>query len=435
VTSDGDEIGRAQAAQARAARLDATVQMNPVLLKPGNNGCSQVVVLGHPIGERGAGEYQRDKGDLLGVVAAAFEQLAAEHDVVLAEGAGSVAEINLRKGDLVNFGLARAVGAPVVVVGDIDRGGVFAAFIGTLAALDLADAALLRGFIVNRFRGDASLLTPAIDDLRGRTGRSLYGVIPEQIGLELDAEDSLAAHPFAQPVPPLGSDVLRIGVVDVPHLSNLTDVDPLALEPGVIVRMLRVGEEVADVDIVILPGSRAVVSDLEWCRQRRFDGAIRDAAGRGTTVIGICGGYQMLGSAIEDHVESSAGRVEALGLLAVSTQFDREKVLRRHSSLVGRMTGYEIRHGQVNQNYGAVWFEDEGTVEGAVMGTSWHGVFENDEFRRALLASAAERAGREFVVSESVCFSAVRERYYELLADLVDEHLDVDSLLDLASSS
>jgi len=433
VTREGGEIGRAQAAQAYAARLEPHIDMNPVLLKPGAEMRSQVIVLGQPLGERDAQSYQQDKGSLRDVVVSAFERLATSHDIVVAEGAGSAAELNLREGDIVNLGLARAVGAPVLVVGDIDRGGVFAAFLGTLAALDEADARHVKGFVINRFRGDARLLDSGIAVVRQRTGRAFLGVVPERENLLLDAEDSLAAHPFAEPAAPMGPSTQRVGVVAYPHLSNLTDIDPLACEPGVVVRMVRVGEEVEDIDLLIMPGTRATVSDLEWLRRHRFVPALEERQRAGLLTIGLCGGFQMLGQVIVDDVESGAGQVLGLGLLPVTTRFYPEKYLRQHHVDENGYSGYEIRHGRSDRHAGEPFVADQGCRVDGVVGTSWHGIFENDGLRREVLREAAERSNRSFVAAADTVFGELREAYYERVADLVDEYLDIDLLESLAA--
>lgn len=291
VTADGAEIGRAQAVQAAACGLEPTADMNPILLKPGSDRRSQVVVMGRPLAEVDAMEYWDVKDRLRQVAVDALERLRASYDVVVCEGAGSPAEINLRRGDIANMGLARAAELPVIVVGDIDRGGVFASLYGTVALLEPADQALIAGFVINKFRGAPELLEPGLDMIEGLTGRRVYGVLPWLNGLWLDVEDSLALdnRPAAGTRTPYGGQSLRVAVVRLPRISNFTDVDALVSEPGVVVRFVTSPAELDDADLVVLPGSRATVSDLAWLRAS----GLADALG-GRAVLGICGGYQML---------------------------------------------------------------------------------------------------------------------------------------------
>jgi adenosylcobyric acid synthase len=430
VTRDGAEIGRAQAAQAQAARVEPEAAMNPVLLKPGSDTRSQVIVMGHAIGEREASAYWGTQHELLDVVVDAYRDLRSRFDVVICEGAGSPAEINLRRGDIANLGFARAAGVPVVVIGDVDPGGVFAALTGTLAVLDAADQALIAGFLINRFRGDVALLEPGLAMLAGLTGRPTYGVLPYLPGLAVDAEDAIDVRAFADPAPPRGSDVLRLHVVTYPRISNHTDLDALASEPGVLVRFVTRPEELADADLVVLPGTRATVEDLGWLRGRGFAAVLRDRAARRRPILGICGGYQLLGESIEDRVESRAGSVPGLGLLPVRTRFAAEKTLARPSAWVDadppyEVHGYEIHHGRVRGGDGGF---PGGCRRGCVTGTLWHGLFENDEFRRDFLRGVAEAAGRDFVPAPDTSFAAVREARLDRLADLVAGHADTTAL-------
>ncbi len=431
VTRDGAEIGRAQAAQAAAAGIEPEAALNPVLLKPGGNGTSQVMVLGEPVAEADAMSYPELKPRLAGTVLACLTGLADRFDAVICEGAGSPAEINLRAHDIANMGLARAAGLPVIVVADIDRGGALAALYGTVALLSRADQALIAGFVVNKFRGDARLLQPGLDRLRDLTGRPVLGVLPWTAGLWLDAEDSLSLGSGPDgPDPGPAGDVLRVAVVRLPRISNFTDTDPLAAEPGVAVRFVTSPAEIADADLVVLPGSRATVADLAWLRERGLADAVAQRAARGGPVLGICGGYQMLAGQIRDDVESGAGLVPGLGLLPATVEFGTAKVLRlrRETSDGEPVTGYEIHHGVVTAAGGEPF--PGGCAAGPVLGTTWHGIFESDGFRRAVLRRAAAAAGRSFEPAH-IAFAAIRERKLDTLADLVGEHLDGDALLDL----
>ena len=460
VTRDGAEIGRAQAMQAAAARTEPSALMNPVLLKPGGDRTSQVVLLGKPVGELSArgyfggsggsspGEtlYAGRQGRLLETVTGCLEELRSTHDAVICEGAGSPAEINLRRSDIVNMGLARAAGLPVVVVGDIDRGGVFASFFGTTALLSGEDQSLLAGYMVNKFRGDVSLLEPGLEQLRGLTGRQTLGVLPHRNGLGIDEEDGLRVSMRgtvreSAVDPPYGSDVLRVAVLPVPLMSNFTDVDALAAEPGVVVRFTDRPEELTDADLVVVPGTRGTVKALRWLRERGLAQALARRAAEGRPVLGICGGYQLLGERIEDDVESRAGTVEGLGLLPVRVRFAPEKTLARPAgtALGQPVEGYEIHHG-VAEVFGGddAFISDahgralDGCRAGSVRGTHWHGSLECDSFRRALLRRVADEAGRPgFVPAPDTSFATLREEQLDRLGDLIEEHADTDALLRL----
>ncbi|EWC62641.1 Cobyric acid synthase [Actinokineospora spheciospongiae] len=442
VTPDGGEIGRAQAVQAAACGLEPSVRFNPVLLKPGSDRSSQVVVLGRPVGVASAVSYRERKAELMTTVLDTLAGLRADYEAVVCEGAGSPTEINLRATDIANMGLARAAGLPVLVVGDIDRGGVFAHLFGTLALLDAADQALVSGFVVNKFRGDPALLDPGLVQLRGLTGRPVLGVLPWREELWLDAEDSLsytADGVVGRPAPALGSQWLRVAVVRLPRISNATDVEALACEPGVSVRFVTEPSRLADADLVVLPGSKSTVADLAWLRSTGLADAVAAHAAKGLPVLGICGGFQMLGARIEDRVESGAGVVDGLGLLDVDFEFAEEKTLTRPTGTAFGVpaTGYEIHHGRVVRTTlpGLLTLPDgtgEGAVSGAVLGTHWHGLLEDDGVRRALLRRVAAWSGRDgFLGADDVSFTAARAAQLDLLGDLVAEHLDTDAVLRL----
>ena len=442
VTAGGHEIGRAQVAQAAAAGVAPEPAMNPILIKPSGERHSQVLLMGRPLTDVDARSYHALKPELLPLVVDALDDLRARFDVVICEGAGSPAEINLREHDLANLGLARAADLPVVVVGDIDRGGVFASLYGTLALLEPDDQALVSGWLINKFRGDPGLLAPGLEEIEALTGRPSLGVLPWVRGLWLDVEDSLALEgPREGALPPIGRHGLEVAVVRLRWMSNFTDVDALAAEPGVSVRFTQSAVDVERADLVIVPGTKATVEDLGWLRARRLDAALADRAGAGGPILAVCGGYQMLGSVIDDQVESRAGEVGGLGLLPVRTSFARGKTLaRRKGTAPGfggvAVEGYEIRHGVVARDAGEPLFVGpdgpEGCRRGPVLATSWHGVLEGDAFRRALLAWVAEARGRDFMPGETP-FAEVRERRLDALGDLVGAHVDADALLALVA--
>ncbi|MER5782945.1 cobyric acid synthase [Streptomyces mobaraensis] len=438
VTREGAEIGRAQAMQAAAARVEPSALMNPVLLKPGGDRSSQVVLMGKPVGELSARGYHSGRQEqLFGTVTDCLAELRRTHDAVICEGAGSPAEINLRRTDIVNMGIARAARLPVVVVGDIDRGGVFASFFGTTALLSPEDQELIAGYVVNKFRGDVSLLEPGLEMLRGLTGRRTFGVLPFAHGLGIDEEDGLrvslrGAVRESVVAPPHGEDVLRVAVCAVPLMSNFTDVDALAAEPGVVVRFVDRPEELADADLVVVPGTRGTVRALAWLRERGLADALARRAAEGRPVLGICGGFQLLGERIEDEVESRAGVVDGLGLLPVRVRFAPEKTLARPvgKALGEHVEGYEIHHGVAEVTGGDEEFLD-GCRVGAVWGTHWHGSLESDGFRRAFLRRVARQAGRRFVPAPDTSFAALREEQLDRLGDLIEEHADTEALLRL----
>jgi adenosylcobyric acid synthase len=435
VTADGGEIGRAQAMQARAAGLAPSVRFNPILLKPSGDRTSQLVVRGKVTGSVGAADYFQHRAELASVVADELASLRSEFDAVICEGAGSPAEINLRATDLANMGLARAADLPVVLVGDIDRGGLLAHLFGTVAVLEPDDQRLIAGFVVNKFRGDSTLLAPGLDQLHRMTGRPTYGVIPYSDGLWLDAEDSLsvrAHHAVGQARPPRGTDWLRVAAVRLPRISNSTDVEALACEPGVLVRWVTDPADLADSDVVVLPGSKATVADLGWLRATGLAEGVLAHAASGRPVLGVCGGFQMLCRTIDDPVESGEGRTEGLGLLDADIVFAADKTLELwDGSGRNSLRGYEIHHGQLARSAEADWL-GVGIRRDAVFGTHWHGLLDNDDVRRQWLSEAAQAAARRgFVVADDVDVTARRDAQLDLMADLLAAHLDVDAVMEL----
>ncbi|RWA21793.1 cobyric acid synthase [Mycolicibacterium brumae] len=436
VTVDGGEIGRAQAMQARAAGLAPHTRFNPVLLKPGSDRQSQLVVRGRVTGTVRAGDYIAHRDALSSVVAEELRSLRDEFDAVICEGAGSPAEINLRATDLANMGLARAHHLPVVIVGDIDRGGLLAHLFGTVAILEPKDQALIAGFLVNKFRGDPRLLAPGLDRLAELTGRPSYGVLPFHDGLWMDTEDSvsvLAGHVVGIPTAPRGDQWLRVGAIRLPRISNSTDIEALAAEPGVAVRWVDDPAGLAGLDLVVIPGSKASVADLDWLRARGLAAAVAEHASGGGAVLGICGGFQMLCRGIDDPVESGRGAVPGLGLLDADIVFAVDKTLALHTgaAATGGLSGYEIHHGLLARSAAADW-AGIGLRDGAIHGTHWHGLLDNDDFRRDFLTAVAASTGRTgFVVADDVDVPARRDAQLDLMADLLAAHADVEALLAL----
>jgi adenosylcobyric acid synthase len=441
VGGDGGEIGRAQFAQAQASGLTATRDMNPVLLKPLDDGRAQLLVLGRPAGFMSAWRTDVARPTLLDTVLGALDRLRRAHAVVVVEGAGSPTELNLLDRDLANLPLADRAGLPAIVVADVDRGGMIAAAYGTVALLPPHLRARVRGFVVNRFRGDADLLAPALDLLTERTGLPVLGVMPTLDGL-VDDEDSLDL--------PAGNARARVGTLDVaviraPRVANFTDVEPLTAEPDLTLRWVSTVEELGAPDLVVLPGSRAVVADLAWLRERGLDRAVVETD---AVVLGICGGYQMLGTSIEDDTGIEAatpGAVAGLDVLPVVTRYAAAKTARvRAGTAFGApISGYEIRHGEPLRLAGHGWIalddalgrEDEGACgSDRCFGTSLHGLFEHDGFRAAFLGHVAAVRSRPFTPT-TVPFASRRRSAHDRLADAIARHCDVTRIAELVASA
>jgi adenosylcobyric acid synthase len=448
VTADGLELGRAQAAQAEAAGIEATVDMNPILLKPEADDRSQVVVSGVARGSYAFAEYRTLRDELLPIVEASLARLRQAHDVVIIEGAGSPAEINLNDGEIVNMRIARLAEAPVVLAGDIDRGGVFAAFVGTLALLDPPDRERIRAFVINKFRGNRDLLTRGLDQLSELTGRPVLGVVPHIDDVPVAAEDSLdldGRHGSAD------ADV-DVAVIRLPRIANFDDFEPLAREPRVRVRFVRTPAELAGADLIVLPGSKNTVGDLAWLRATGLAEAIVAAAAAGRPVVGVCGGYQMLGHTLRDPlgVESAAREVSGLGLLPVSTTFEPTKTTVRVSARVAaergvlagargvELSAYEIHVGRTERTAGDPAFtvarrngvateHADGAVDarGTVLGTYLHGLFASDGLRRALLT---ELAGLKGLAADSRWGRPPSGNRFDRLADVVAGAIDLPLL-------
>ena len=435
VTSDGGEIGRAQALQARASGTPPTVDMNPVLLKPQSEIGAQVVVQGRVIGNARAREYQALKPKLLPAVLESFARLSADADLVLIEGAGSAAEINLRPGDIANMGFARAAKCPVVLIGDIDRGGIFAQILGTKAALEPDDAAMIAGFIVNKFRGDASLFADGMATLAQRTGWSALGLLPYfAAARRLPAEDAFSLGA----VEARTDGHVTIAVPMLARIANFDEFDPLRMEPSVRLVFVRPGEAIPLADLVILPGSKATIADLDFFQQQGWHVDLLAHARRGGRVLGICGGYQMLGTSVADPegIEGPVQKVEGLCLLEVETVLTGEKTLREvegeriadgapfrgYEMHVGRTTGPDCARPLLRFADGRV---DGATSEnGLIAGAYVHGLFADDRQRAAWLSSLGARS--------EIAYEATVERTLDELADHCAAHLDLDAMLRLA---
>ena len=440
ITKDGGEMGRAQVVQAEAAGIEPDVRMNPILLKPTTDVGSQVIVNGRVQGNMPAMEYYRRKRDFIPAVMEAYESLAREYDVIVIEGAGSPAEINLQENDIVNMGLARMVDAPVLLVGDIDRGGVFAQLYGTVALLAPEDRALLRGLMVNKFRGDVEILRPGLAPLEKMCGVPVVGVVP-YLTLDLDDEDSLAPRLSAREA----RGVIDVAVVRLPHLSNFTDFDPLSRVPGVGVRYVSSTTDLGRPDLVVLPGSKTTLDDARWLAASGIGACVRALSGAGTPVLGICGGYQLLGDELSDpHGREGAGTARGLGLIPASTVFKEEKRLAQSElritgaqgafSVWNGMTarGYEIHDGETTVSCapaGTIGGKPEGAACGNVFGTYLHGLFDEPGVALALARSLVRMRGLpESVVGTAGATSAAdhRAREFDRLADGVRGALDME---------
>lgn len=427
VTADGGEIGRAQAVQAQACRLEPHTDMNPVLLKPNSDTGAQVIIHGRAVTSMNAVAYHSYKEIAMQAVLASHQRLSERYPVVMVEGAGSPAEINLRANDIANMGFAEAVDCPVLLIADINRGGVFAHLVGTLELLSPSEQARVKGFIINRFRGDIALLQPGLDWLEARTGKPVVGVLPYVMDLHLEAEDGLDQRQVDKV-----EQVLNVVVPVLPRISNHTDFDPLRLHPQVNLQFVGPGQPIPAADLIILPGSKSVRGDLAYLRANGWGAAIDRHLRYGGKLLGICGGLQMLGQQLHDPLglEGAAGSSPGLGLLEISTVLEAEKQLRNVRGRLAledaEISGYEIHAGVTTGaalERAAVHLDDgrcDGaqSADGQILGTYLHGLFESPQSCSALLRWAG------LANVEKVDYHALRERDIERLADLVENHLD-----------
>ena len=450
VTRNGAEMGRAQVVQAQAAGVEPDVRMNPILLKPSSDVGSQVIVNGKARGQMSAAAYFKMKRSLIPDILEAYNSLAAENDIIVIEGAGSPAEINLKADDIVNMGLAKLVDAPVLLAGDIDRGGVFAQLYGTVELLEADERARIRGLIINKFRGDVEILRPGLAMLEEKTQLPVVGVVP-YLRVEIEDEDSLSDRLEAKSaVKPLDIAILRL-----PHVSNFTDFIPLEQHPLLGVRYVQRTRQLGAPDLVILPGTKNTMDDLRWLRESGLEAKITRLAKKGTIVFGICGGYQMLGESLMDplQTESALGSVRGMGLLPVTTVFEEEKQLENRAYRIGmlegnfvslsnkKIAGYEIHMGRtevagktktpiypfVSDSAGTVLGYTAGTVAGSYI----HGIFDEIAFREAFIELLYARKGKTRGESEHLTLQEYREQQFDKLAQVLRESLDMEKIYEI----
>jgi cobyric acid synthase CobQ len=443
VTHDNKEMGRAQVVQAQACRLAPDVRMNPVLLKPTSTTGSQIVVMGKPVGSMTIHEYTKYKKELRLIVQKTYDDLSSENDIIVLEGAGSPAEINLKADDIVNMSMARHAQARVLLCGDIDRGGVYAHFIGTMMCLEPEEQSLVKGFLVNRFRGDASLLSPAHDFVLTKTGKPVLGVIPYLQNLAIPDEDSVTFKNNRASRQASSADSITIALIDLPHISNATDIDPFYAEPDVNVLTAREPSDLEDADVVIIPGSKNVISDFQFLMTKGFDTKTQQLAdSKKICIVGICGGYQMLGNSIKDpySIENRcASEIRGLQLLDISTSLEKDKqlqlskVIDRHSGCT--INGYEIHHGQTTNGEHSIPFmfntesgEPTGScsTDSKIWGTYLHGLFDNDSFRRYFIDQI--RISKNLSPLLKVQASYDIDSAIDRLADIVEKSVDIKTI-------
>lgn len=442
ITEAGLEMGRAQVVQAEACKKKPHVWMNPVLLKPTSDMGSQVIVLGKVQGNMRAMDYYKKKKDYIPLIKEAYDNLAAQSDIVVIEGAGSPAEINLKENDIVNMGLAKMVDAPVLLVGDIDRGGVFAQLLGTLELLEADERSRIKGLIVNKFRGDAAILKPGIQMLEERCKKKVLGIVP-YLDVDIEEEDSLAKELEKRNV----TAAVDIAVIKLRKISNFTDFQALSIDEGVSVRYVEKPSELGNPHMIILPGSKNTVADMKWLRESGLEALILRHAGKGTLIFGICGGFQLLGRRIVDGAGvEGGGEIRGMGLLPVTTCFEEGKTQRcrdgKTIELSGpfaslshkQIKGYEIHMGKTvyHEEKPEYFLETDngfdGCVKENVAGSYFHGIFDHEDFRKAFLSLLYERCGLGKYNKEILSFQAYKEQQYDRLADALRESMDMKEI-------
>jgi adenosylcobyric acid synthase len=445
ITVDGLEMGRAQAVQAEACGIEPSVYMNPILLKPVTDMGSQVIVNGEVVGNMKAVDYFKKKKDYIPDIKRAYQKLSNENDIVVIEGAGSPAEINLKRDDIVNMGMAKIADSPVILVGDIDRGGVFAQLAGTVALLEEDEKNRIQGLIVNKFRGDKKILEPGIDMLEEICGKPVLGVVP-YTDVDIEEEDSLAGELYNNTV----NGKIDIAVIKLPKISNFTDFRSLETEEAISVRYVRSTAELGTPDVVIIPGTKNTISDIKWLRMSGLEAMIKRLAEKNVIVMGICGGYQMLGEDIIDECcAEGGGSVSGMGLLPVVTRFQAEKTRTKTEGKIKKIdgmfspladkkiSGYEIHMGKTEPtnsvvcNFSYIGNKDDGYYNKNVIGTYLHGIFDETDFRRAFIGIVCKNKGIDYKADTGISYKEYKEIQYNKLADVLRENLDMKKIYEI----
>lgn len=454
ITKEGLEMGRAQVMQAEACGIEPSVNMNPILLKPTNDVGSQVIVNGEVLGNMSARDYYKKKTELIPHIMEAYNNLAKEYDIIVMEGAGSPAEINLKENDIVNMGMAKLVNSPVLLVGDIDRGGVFASIAGTLMLLDEDERKMIKGTIINKFRGDVNILKPGLDMIEEITKTPVVGVVP-YMELDIDDEDSLSERFNSNGI----VDLIDIAVIKLPRISNFTDFNIFEYIPGVSLRYVKSVRELKDPDMIILPGTKNTMEDLKWLRESGLEAQILKQAAKGKVIFGICGGYQMLGMELSDpfNVESG-GNMAGMGLLPTKTVFEKEKVRTRVSGNFNEVSGilaelsyvefegYEIHMGETTYDFneeelttidnvnGEDIIKNDGLYKDNVYGSYIHGIFDKEEVSKAIVESLCIHKGIDYSSISTVDIEKYKEEQYDKLAEGIRNSLDMKAIYKILES-
>lgn len=454
ITKEGLEMGRAQVMQAEACGIEPSVNMNPILLKPTNDVGSQVIVNGEVLGNMSARDYYKKKTELIPHIMEAYNNLAKEYDIIVMEGAGSPAEINLKENDIVNMGMAKLVNSPVLLVGDIDRGGVFASIAGTLMLLEEDERKMIKGTIINKFRGDVNILKPGLDMIEEITKTPVVGVVP-YMELDIDDEDSLSERFNNKGT----VDLIDIAVIKLPRISNFTDFNTFEYIPGVSLRYVKSVRELKDPDMIILPGTKNTMEDLKWLRESGLESQILKQAAKGKVIFGICGGYQMLGMELSDpfNVESG-GTMAGMGLLPTKTVFEKEKVRTRVSGNFNEVSGilaelsyvefegYEIHMGQTTYDFneeelttidnvnGEDIIKNDGLYKDNVYGSYIHGIFDKEEVSKAIVESLCIHKGIDYSSISTVDIEKYKEEQYDKLAEGIRNSLDMKAIYKILES-